>query len=134
MQKIEVTGAPDLALLFLHQGCFCIAFLYTALIRMLVASPEAHYYILYVYHNKDHCIFTNKSHIHIIDLSITTIYILIAEESKMLKIFCQLAVVSLSYHSVNILLQHSPQSLGQLYSIISRIPKGKSKSIPNVFH
>ena len=25
MQKIEVTGASDLASLFLHEGCFCIA-------------------------------------------------------------------------------------------------------------
>ena len=28
MQKIEVTGASDLASLFLHQGCFCIAYQY----------------------------------------------------------------------------------------------------------
>ena len=28
MQKIKVTGASDLALLFLHQGCFCIAYQY----------------------------------------------------------------------------------------------------------
>ena len=29
MHKIEVTGASDLASLFLHQGCFCITLLYT---------------------------------------------------------------------------------------------------------
>ena len=28
MQKIEVTGASHLAWLFLHQGCFCIAYQY----------------------------------------------------------------------------------------------------------
>ena len=28
MQKIKVTGASDLASLFLHQGCFCIAYQY----------------------------------------------------------------------------------------------------------
>ena len=28
MQKIKVTGASDLALLFSHQGCFCIAYQY----------------------------------------------------------------------------------------------------------
>ena len=28
MQKIEITGASDLASLFLHQGCFCIAYQY----------------------------------------------------------------------------------------------------------
>ena len=32
MQKIEVTGASDLASLFLHQGCFCIAILYYILV------------------------------------------------------------------------------------------------------
>ena len=29
MHKIEVTGASDLASLFLHQGCFCIAYFTT---------------------------------------------------------------------------------------------------------
>ena len=28
MQKIEATGASDLASLFLHKGCFCIAYQY----------------------------------------------------------------------------------------------------------
>ena len=28
MQQIEVTGASDLALIFLHQGCFSIAYQY----------------------------------------------------------------------------------------------------------
>ena len=44
MQKIEVTGASDLASLFLHQGCFCVAYcemflLHYAITHMGYLSP-----------------------------------------------------------------------------------------------
>ena len=40
MHKIEVTGASNLASLFLHQGCFCIALTYTQ------AKQHKQYYLL----------------------------------------------------------------------------------------